>query len=124
MNPLLAGEIGGGQPAAFKRRQKLGASGGIGAGRAATWKNTVSFHGRGFITARWKLIGGLPFTAYVNKTLGLSRQERRRLRAAAHQMSHKSMNEVTDGARARLEGKIAYLAMLNPQQASQIRYEK
>jgi hypothetical protein len=52
MNPLLAGEIGGGQPAAFKRRQKLGASGGIGAGRAATWKNTVSFHGRGFITAR------------------------------------------------------------------------
>jgi hypothetical protein len=35
MNPLLAGEIGGGQPAAFKRRQKLGAPGGIGAGRAA-----------------------------------------------------------------------------------------
>ena len=60
----------------------------------------------------------------VNKTLGLSRQERRRLRAAAHQMSLKSINEITDAARAKLVGKIAYLAMLNPQQAAQIRYEK
>jgi len=68
MNPLLAGEIGGGQPAAVKRRQKFSAPGDIGAGRAATWKNTVSFHGRGFITARWKLIGGLSFTAYNQAT--------------------------------------------------------
>jgi retron-type reverse transcriptase len=84
----------------------------------------------GFVinTAKTRLMGrGTRQTVtgvVVNKTLGLSRQERRRLRAAAHQLSHNSKSEVTNGARAKLEGKIAYLAMLNPQQASQIRYEK
>jgi RNA-directed DNA polymerase len=55
----------------------------------------------------------------VNQVLGLSRQERRRLRATAHQLR-------TQGAAAdpRLEsftGKLAYLEMLNPQQAAKIR---
>ncbi len=40
------------------------------------------------------------------------------------EVSHKSKSEVTDGARAKVEGKLAYLAMLKPQQSSQIRYEK
>ena len=66
MNPLLAGEICGGQPAAVKRREKLSALGGIGAGRAAaTGRNAALLHGRVFTTARWKLIGGPRFTAYV-----------------------------------------------------------
>jgi len=64
MNRLLTGEIGGGQPAAIKRPQKLSALGGIGAGRAASLRNTVLLHGRVFITARWQLIGGPSFTAY------------------------------------------------------------
>jgi RNA-directed DNA polymerase len=50
----------------------------------------------------------------VNKTAGLSRQERRRLRAALHQQRQKP----GDSARARqLDGKLAYLRMLNPVQA-------
>jgi len=64
MNPVLAGEICGGQPATVKRREKLSALGGIGAGRATTRTNSVLLHGRVFITARWKLIGGPRFTAY------------------------------------------------------------
>jgi hypothetical protein len=64
MNPVLAGEICGGQSAAVKRRQKFRAPGGIGARRATTWKNTVSFHGRVFTTPRRRSIGGRPFTAY------------------------------------------------------------
>lgn len=51
----------------------------------------------------------------VNKTLGLSRQERRRLRAMVHRLHQKAGAPAED--HARLEGKIAYLAMLNPQQA-------
>jgi hypothetical protein len=64
MDTLLTGEIGGGQPAAIKRRQKLSAPGGIGAGRAASPRNTVLLHGRVFITARRQLIVGHSFTAY------------------------------------------------------------
>src|SRR5262245_6523105 len=55
----------------------------------------------------------------VNQTLGLSRRERRRLRAALHQFG--KQNEATGADRARLEGKIAYLSMLNPQQAARFR---
>lgn len=55
----------------------------------------------------------------VNQILGLSRQERRQLRAALHQLPN--LPEVEQGhERQRLEGKIAYLKMLNPQQAEQI----
>jgi hypothetical protein len=51
----------------------------------------------------------------VNQTLGLSRQDRRRLRAAMHQLRNKAEADGTQ--RARMEGKVAYVAMLNPQQA-------
>ena len=57
----------------------------------------------------------------VNKTLGLSRQERRRLRAIAHRLSRHSDDGDSAALRARLEGKLAYLSMLNPQQAARIR---
>lgn len=57
----------------------------------------------------------------VNQTLGLSRQERRRLRAAVHQLEKNSENSGTQ--RAKIEGKIAYLAMLNPKQASQFQLQ-
>jgi len=57
----------------------------------------------------------------VNKTVGLSRQERRRMRAAAHQLKS-GTGEASDSKReAWLEGKLAYLHMLNPQQAEAIR---
>lgn len=52
----------------------------------------------------------------VNRTLGLSRKERRRLRAALHQQQNSSTN---DPARdRRLAGLLAYLQMLNPEQAA------
>jgi len=57
----------------------------------------------------------------VNKAVGLSRQERRRLRAMAHRLSHQEERGAASGLLARLEGKIAYLSMLNPQQAARIR---
>jgi retron-type reverse transcriptase len=51
----------------------------------------------------------------VNQTAGLSRQERRRLRAALH---HRHNSTEPDRARDRhLAGKLAYLRMLNPAQA-------
>jgi RNA-directed DNA polymerase len=53
----------------------------------------------------------------VNQTLGLSRQERRRLRAMAHQLSRQSPGETFEARHAKLKGKIAYLSMLNSQQA-------
>jgi len=66
MNPVLAGEIGGRQSAAVKRREKLTAPGGIGADRAAARRrNAALLHGRVFTTACRRLIGGLPFTAYT-----------------------------------------------------------
>jgi retron-type reverse transcriptase len=48
----------------------------------------------------------------VNQQMGLSRVQRRRLRAAIHQLAADDQRQ-----RKRLEGKIAYLKMLNPQQA-------
>ncbi|HEX7861116.1 MAG TPA: reverse transcriptase family protein [Verrucomicrobiae bacterium] len=47
----------------------------------------------------------------VNKTLGLSRQHRRKLRAALHQAQKAGQIPST------LNGKLAYLSMLNPAQA-------
>jgi hypothetical protein len=53
MNPLLTGEIDGGQPATVKHREKLSAPGGIGAGRAAARRrNAALLHGRVFTTSR------------------------------------------------------------------------
>ena len=55
----------------------------------------------------------------VNQTLGLSRQERRRLRAMAHQLSPQNVGVEEQGKqRAKFEGKVAYLSMLNPRQAA------
>jgi hypothetical protein len=52
----------------------------------------------------------------VNETMGLSRQERRKLRAALHRQ--RMGNEAHDiGERLRLHGKLAYLFMLNRAQA-------
>jgi retron-type reverse transcriptase len=53
----------------------------------------------------------------VNQTLGLSRQERRRLRAMAHQLSRQSSDATFSARHAKFQGKVAYLSMLNPQQA-------
>jgi hypothetical protein len=54
----------------------------------------------------------------VNQELGLSRQERRRLRAMIHQLRVGT----ADPARvAQLRGKLGYLAMLNPKQAEALR---
>jgi hypothetical protein len=53
----------------------------------------------------------------VNKTLGLSRQERRRLRAMAHRLSRKN-SDASGELHAKFQGKIAYLSMLNPAQAA------
>ncbi len=56
----------------------------------------------------------------VNQVLGLSRQQRRQLRAMAHQIG--CSGEAHDSKLARrFEGKVAFLAMLNPQQAAQFR---
>jgi RNA-directed DNA polymerase len=55
----------------------------------------------------------------VNQTLGLSRQERRRLRAAWHQLQNRDA-AVRAMEERRLNGKLAYLTMLNPKQAAQI----
>jgi len=59
----------------------------------------------------------------VNQVAGLSRQDRRRMRAEAHQrrLAEKSGKPVSAEAVARFEGKLAYLAMLNPAQAEAIR---
>src|SRR6185369_10840979 len=49
----------------------------------------------------------------VNHVLGLSRQERRRLRAMAHRLRGESSSEARPGLQAMLRGKLAYLSMLN-----------
>jgi RNA-directed DNA polymerase len=53
----------------------------------------------------------------VNRTLGLSRQERRRLRATAHQLGLQNGGEDLGALQAKFQGKVAYLSMLNPEQA-------
>jgi hypothetical protein len=57
----------------------------------------------------------------VNDVLGLSRQDRRRLRAAIHHYLKAHASGSTDPARlARLDGKVAYLSMLNAAQARRL----
>ena len=51
----------------------------------------------------------------VNETAGLSRQERRRLRAALHQRRQAGTPDLAKDRQ--LQGKLAYLRMLNPAQA-------
>jgi len=57
----------------------------------------------------------------VNDIVGLSRQERRRLRAAIHQLGRETDPIRRAEAEARVRGKLAYLQMLNPAQAEKLR---
>jgi retron-type reverse transcriptase len=57
----------------------------------------------------------------VNDVLGLSRQDRRRLRAAIHHYVKARAAGNDDRAQlARLDGKVAYLSMLNAAQARRL----
>jgi retron-type reverse transcriptase len=61
----------------------------------------------------------------VNKAMGLSRQDRRKLRAALHRQRTKAVDPTTSaGERLRLMGKLAYLAMLNKAQAAALGWRK
>jgi len=58
----------------------------------------------------------------VNRVMGLSRKERRKLRAAIHQLQKKKEQGAVDpGIIASLKGKLAYLSMLNREQADALR---
>ncbi len=57
----------------------------------------------------------------VNDVVGLSRQERRRLRAAIHQLGLESDPARRAALDACVRGKLAYLQMLNPSQAAKLR---
>ena len=57
----------------------------------------------------------------VNDVLGLSRQDRRRLRAAIHQyVKARAAGNDDRGQLARLDGKVAYVSMLNAAQARRL----
>ena len=56
----------------------------------------------------------------VNKELGLSRQERRRFRAALHQLSLRPSDLASKVVGNQMRGKLAYLSMLNPGQAEKL----
>ncbi|HTT37928.1 MAG TPA: reverse transcriptase family protein [Burkholderiales bacterium] len=57
----------------------------------------------------------------VNDVLGLSRQARRRIRAAIHRSGQTEAAASPDAvASARLQGRLAYLSMLNPDQARRL----
>jgi len=59
----------------------------------------------------------------VNKAMGLSRQERRKLRAALHRQ--KTARDADGmGERLRLHGKLAYLFMLNRAQATALGWQR
>jgi RNA-directed DNA polymerase len=61
----------------------------------------------------------------VNETAGLSRKERRRLRAALHQLRQQQARGDVDPKKwQHVQGKLAYLAMLNPKQAADLRREE
>jgi retron-type reverse transcriptase len=57
----------------------------------------------------------------VNDNLGLSRRERRHLRAVIHRMKTNDPAKPATISRDQLEGKLAYLQMLNAKQANAIR---
>lgn len=59
----------------------------------------------------------------VNKAMGLSRQERRKMRAALHRQKMASGAEAA-GERLRLNGKLAYLFMLNRGQAMALGWQQ
>ena len=60
----------------------------------------------------------------VNRVLGLSRRERRKIRAMVHRLSLAAKEgKANQEDVRRLRGKLAYLAMLNPEQAEALRPE-
>lgn len=60
----------------------------------------------------------------VNQNLGLSRQQRRILRAQIHQMQKQHADGKVDSVKLKqLQGKLAYLRMLNPKQAEALTLE-
>jgi hypothetical protein len=56
----------------------------------------------------------------VNKDVGLSRQDRRRMRAMAHRLRQQNDLEKYPDLVAKLTGKLAYLSMLNSEQAARL----
>lgn len=56
----------------------------------------------------------------VNQVLGASRQERRRLRAMIHNLHREPGGSLDPKIKNFLTGKLAYLTMLNPQQAAKL----
>ncbi len=58
----------------------------------------------------------------VNEVVGLSRRERRKIRAMIHQMKRERTEGTLSAEKVRsLEGKLAYVEMLNPEQAVPLR---
>jgi RNA-directed DNA polymerase len=60
----------------------------------------------------------------VNKTMGLSRHERRKLRAALHRQATAAAATADIGQERRLQGKLAYLFMLNRAQAAALGWQR
>ena len=54
----------------------------------------------------------------MNSVLGLSRKQRRKLRAEVH---HEKTKGATAEKKAALTGRLAWLQMLNPEQAAKLR---
>ncbi|QDU39073.1 Reverse transcriptase (RNA-dependent DNA polymerase) [Maioricimonas rarisocia] len=57
----------------------------------------------------------------VNEVAGLSRKERRRLRAAIHRLKHPSPDRPASMTESQVRGHLAWLHMLNPEQAERLR---
>lgn len=59
----------------------------------------------------------------VNDVAGLSRRERRQLRAVIHRLNNPSADRPATMSEAQLRGQLAWLNMLNPEQAEQLRQQ-
>ena len=57
----------------------------------------------------------------VNQVIGVSRQERRRVRAMIHNLQHEPGGSLDSEIKNSLAGKLAYFTMLNPQQAAKLK---
>jgi len=59
----------------------------------------------------------------VNDVAGLSRRERRQLRAVIHRLNNPSADRPATMSETQLRGQLAWLNMLNPEQAEQLRQQ-
>lgn len=57
----------------------------------------------------------------VNDVAGLSRKERRRLRAVIHRLNHSEADRPATLTESQMRGQLAWLHMLNPEQAARLR---